>query len=127
MVKYIGSFPLGLPTIDPAFWHNGWQIIWHRLPSPGQSLIACSQDRPDLLQDLLEEFNNLFAEPQGLPPQRTWDHRITLQPDTLPIVARPYCYTYAQKYEPEKQCIEMLLKGVYSSEFLSILRACSVG
>ncbi|KAB5538897.1 hypothetical protein DKX38_016430 [Salix brachista] len=57
---------------------------------------------------LLSEFEVVFQEPKGLPPVRTFDHRINLEPGTHPVVVRPYRYPHAQKDEIERQCIEML-------------------
>ncbi|KAB5541338.1 hypothetical protein DKX38_014312 [Salix brachista] len=60
---------------------------------------------------LLSEFEVVFQEPKGLPPVRTFDHRINLEPGTHPVVVRPYRYPHAQKDEIERQCIEMLERG----------------
>ncbi|OMO79377.1 reverse transcriptase [Corchorus capsularis] len=40
---------------------------------------------PEALQALLTQFQDLFAEPQGLPPFRMQSHHIHLQPGTKPI------------------------------------------
>ncbi|WVZ97263.1 LOW QUALITY PROTEIN: hypothetical protein U9M48_042812 [Paspalum notatum var. saurae] len=37
-------------------------------------------------------FNDLFAEPQGLPPARPCDHRIHLRPRMVLVAVRPYRY-----------------------------------
>ena len=56
----------------------------------------------DLLERLLQEFSDLFAEPMGLPPQRHLDHRIHLTPDTAPVAVRPYRYPQLLKDEIER-------------------------
>lgn len=94
-----------------SFWHHERQITWHGIPSSRHTLMTLQPATTDLMQDLLEEFNILFTEPQCLPPQRSLDHRIHLQPGTPPIAVRPYRYAHAQKDELENQCKDMLQKG----------------
>ena len=53
------------------------------------------------MERLLQSFEDLFAEPQGLPPVRSCDHRIHLQPNTAPVAVRPYRYPQLQKEELE--------------------------
>ncbi|WVZ84030.1 hypothetical protein U9M48_031110 [Paspalum notatum var. saurae] len=48
--------------------------------------LACALATNDLLGDLLIEFGAIFAEPQGLPPQRDCDHRIHLLLGTTLII-----------------------------------------
>ena len=69
---------------------------------------------PDIKQ-LLEEFEDLFQEPNHLPPTREIDHRIILKEGTEPINVRPYRYAYFQKAEIEKQVHDMLKLGLIKS------------
>lgn len=48
----------------------------------------------------------------GLPPAREHWHQIRLLQGTEPVVVRPYRYPHAQKDEIEKQCNEMIAKGI---------------
>ncbi|KAF5481507.1 hypothetical protein F2P56_002149 [Juglans regia] len=64
------------------------------------------------ISDLLEEFEGVFSEPQGLPPPRSHDHHIVLKEGTQPISSRPYRYPYYQKTEIEKIVTELLQSGV---------------
>ena len=64
------------------------------------------------MERLLQSFEDLFAEPQGLPPVRSCDHRIHLQPNTAPVAVRPYRYPQLQKEELESQCAAMLSQGI---------------
>ena len=49
---------------------------------------------PDLAH-LLSSFSNVFTNPTELPPKRSYDHKITLQPDAKPISVQPYRYPYS--------------------------------
>ncbi len=60
------------------------------------------------LSRLLDQYPDVFEEPKGLPPQRREDHRIPLQPGTMPVNLRPYRHSHEQKSEVERQVKEML-------------------
>jgi len=45
------------------------------------------------VQQLLTEFDHLFATPTQLPPQRATDHQIPLVPGAQPVKVRPYHYS----------------------------------
>ena len=61
---------------------------------------------------LLAEFYDVFAEPKQLPPYRTVDHKIWLQPGSLPVNVRPYRYPYFQKDIMEQLVNEMRTAGI---------------
>lgn len=63
-------------------------------------------------QALIQEFEELFATPTSLPPQREIEHRIALKEGTDPVNVRPYRYAYFQKEEIEKQVSDMLGSGI---------------
>ena len=65
-----------------------------------------------LLDELLATFSDVFAEPTGLPPPRTRDHSIVLQPGAPPVVVRPYRYQAAHKDKLEQQCAAMIAQGI---------------
>lgn len=46
-----------------------------------------------LVQSVLDEFADLFAEPSELPPRRVCDHRIPLIPGAQPVAIRSYRYS----------------------------------
>ena len=54
----------------------------------------------------------LFEEVLGLPPQRSYDHQITLIPGTEPVNLRPYRHPWEQKNIIEKMVEEMLDSGI---------------
>jgi hypothetical protein len=66
----------------------------------------------DLMGMLLDDFEDVFATPTGLPPPRRFNHRIHLLPRTASVVARPYHYPQVVKDELERQCQEMLQQGI---------------
>ncbi|XP_019171199.1 PREDICTED: uncharacterized protein LOC109166765 [Ipomoea nil] len=61
---------------------------------------------------LLQEFQDVFAEPTDLPPPRVLDHSIPLVPGAKPVNMGPYRYSYDQKNAIEKMVNEMLEAGV---------------
>lgn len=77
---------------------------------------------PGAVAELLKEYDHLFAEPRGLPPQRAFDHTIPLLPGAKPVNIIPYRYSPAQKDEVERQVADMLAQGIIvpsSSPFAS--------
>jgi hypothetical protein len=67
---------------------------------------------PEAVQKLLADNVSIFDEPEGLQPQRPFDHTIPLIPGAMPVNVRPYRYTPSQKDEIENQVQEMLAKGI---------------
>jgi hypothetical protein len=54
---------------------------------------VCSSAVPLLpaeIQLLIDQFSELFQEPDGLPPSRACDHEIPLIPGARPVSVRPY-------------------------------------
>jgi len=92
--------------------------MWHCLGSPRQAdqtqhrLHAVRATNANLLDRLLDSFEDVFATPTGLPPRRDCDHRIHLPPGATPIAVRPYRYPQLQKDELEAQCNAMLEQGI---------------
>ncbi|KFK33220.1 hypothetical protein AALP_AA6G346300 [Arabis alpina] len=60
----------------------------------------------------LEEFQDVFTEPQGFPPSRGREHTISLEPGSKPVSVRPFRYPHVQKEEIEKQVASMLGAGI---------------
>lgn len=69
-------------------------------------------DLPVELSHILEEFPQVFAEPQGLPHSRGREHAIVLEPGTKPISIRPFRFPHVQKEETERQVTAMLAAGI---------------
>lgn len=53
-----------------------------------------SNEVPDEISGLLEEFDEVFKEPSSLPPMRSHDHSISLKPKAEPVNIRPYRYPH---------------------------------
>ncbi|KAF5481387.1 hypothetical protein F2P56_002043, partial [Juglans regia] len=90
---------------------------------------ATKAEVPRDLQELLDQFSEVFQEPKGLPPTRSHDHSIPLVSNAKPISQRPYRYPYFQKDEIERIVEELLSSGVirpshspYSSPVLLLVR-----
>lgn len=69
-------------------------------------------DVPSDLAQLLDEFEEVFEEPSGLPPSRSCDHTIPLIEGASPVSVRPYRYPPAIKDEIERQVHKMLREGI---------------
>ncbi|XP_026398639.1 uncharacterized protein LOC113294465 [Papaver somniferum] len=67
---------------------------------------------PPPLLPLLNEFQDIFAEPTSLPPHRALYHSIPLKPDSQPPNLRPYRCPYIQKGVVEQIVKEMLSAGI---------------
>ncbi|XP_060962287.1 uncharacterized protein LOC133032379 [Cannabis sativa] len=70
-------------------------------------LAALEAHFPPQGRGLLSQFAAVFATPNQLPPFRSVDHRIFLQPGSTPVNVRPYRYPYFQKDVIEKLVQEM--------------------
>ncbi|XP_066324466.1 uncharacterized protein [Miscanthus floridulus] len=64
------------------------------------------------VEQLIQQFDDIFQTPTALPPPRPFDHRIPLIPGAQPVNVRAYRYSPAQKDEIEKQLVEMLQNGI---------------
>ena len=77
-----------LATLGPVLWDFGartmmfqWQgqsICWQGVPGPEAPVVHTTTATTTLLAELLASFDDIFAEPHGLPPIRSRDHSITL-------------------------------------------------
>ena len=111
-LKTLGPILWDFTTQWMSFWHSDHRVEWSGLGSLGRPAHLHACEGKELLDSLLTTFTNVFADPQGLPPQRAHDHHIHLIPGTPPVAVRPYRYPTIQKDELERQCSEMLARGL---------------
>ena len=67
-----------------------------------------SDSVPHYLTELLQQFQDIFQSPKGLPPRRDCDHQIPLIPGAKPPNIRPYRMSHDQKNSVEQIIQEML-------------------
>jgi hypothetical protein len=64
------------------------------------------------IQEILQQYADIFEDSQGLPPPRDCDHVIPLVEGATPFNIKPYRYPPLLKDEIEKQNSDMLQQGV---------------
>jgi hypothetical protein len=115
---------------------NGEQLhlhgLHHSLPAyslvelhyiEGQLSVLQQNQLPPQIQQLLDDFSDLFEEPHSLPPNRSCDRAIPLIQGAQPINIRPYRFSPTMKDEVERQVQVMLTQGLiqHSSSMFSSL------
>lgn len=73
---------------------------------------SVSNELNTVVQELINEFEDIFSIPSGLPPHRDHEHSIVLKEGEGTISVRPYRYPQVQKDEIEKLVGEMLEAGI---------------
>ncbi|WVZ68005.1 hypothetical protein U9M48_017002 [Paspalum notatum var. saurae] len=92
-LKTLGPILWDFAAMRMSFTRDGRRIHWDSLgphddPQPGPTMYAATAtgEQP-LLDALLQHFEDVFQEPQGLPLAHPYDHRIHLLPGTAPVAA----------------------------------------
>lgn len=117
-LRTLGPILWDLDDLCMAFWHHGKRVFWKGIGStrwdipPTGGVLSLQLSESEVLEGLLTSFEDVFADPTGLPPSRSCDHRIHLKPQTEPMAVRPYRYPQLQKDELEAQCTAMLAQGI---------------
>ena len=65
-----------------------------------------------VIQQLLQQYQDVFQEPQHLPPHRFYDHHNPLLPGSAPVNSKPYKYSPHHKDEIERQVKQLLTAGL---------------
>ena len=95
---------------------NGNRLVkWKRRQAYGITVQLCSIEEdqraqekiPEEMKRVLDQFSEVFAEPQRLPPNRSHDHGIPLK-GAKPFQIKPYRCPYVQKSEIENLFREIL-------------------
>jgi hypothetical protein len=100
-----------LPVDRLGKWWAG-NDIWAMAIVDVSSDTATSDTVPAEIQQVLDEYEDVFHTPQGLPPEREYDHSIPVFPNAIPISSRPYRYSPLHKDEIERQVRELLHAGL---------------
>lgn len=74
--------------------------------------IEAQKDTHSVVNELLEEFSNVFHKPKGLPPKKRHDHKIPLKDKDSTVSSKPYRMPQNQKTEIERQVKEILKDGI---------------
>ena len=116
-LRTLGPILWDFDALTMTFWRLGRRIRWDGIggaapTTPLQLAATTATAEHPLLESLLQQHADIFTEPQGLPPARTYDHRIHLLPGSAPVAVRPYRYPQLQKDELERQCALMLAAGI---------------
>ncbi len=103
-----------LKLISAGQWYQEWQkgecCIVSQCQASEEQEIA-SQLNPKI-QAVLDQYATVFENRTELPPQRSVDHRIPLQPGATPVNLRPYRHSHEQKGEIERQVKEMMESSI---------------
>jgi hypothetical protein len=116
-LRTLGPILWDFDDLCMAFTRNGHRVFWRGIGSTRHDVQSTRRlntihKEHALLDTLLHSFEDVFATPEGLPPERACDHRIHLLPNTAPVAVRPYRYPQLQKDELEAQCAAMLQQGI---------------
>ena len=90
---------------------DGASTLFHIRLEPHSSSSGEITPIPKEIEDLLDQYSQLFQPLVDLPPSRTTDHAINIIPNATLMNVRPYRYPHFQKKEIEDQISSMLDKG----------------
>ncbi|XP_009786104.1 uncharacterized protein [Nicotiana sylvestris] len=82
----------------------------------GKIVVKVEEQDPigEAIEEVLQQYSDVFAKLKTLPPVRTLDHTIPLKPRAMPVSLRLYRYNYSQKEELERQGLnDITIKDKY--------------
>ena len=85
-LRTLGPILWDFKDLCMSFMRGARRILWKGIGSPRNDIREPSARAADAMPDqplldrLLEQFDEVFTEPRGLPPLRPYDHRIHLLP-----------------------------------------------
>ncbi|OIW01863.1 hypothetical protein TanjilG_07158 [Lupinus angustifolius] len=88
------------------------QATMHTLAVPEPDTNNPITDLHPDIQTLLQDFDNVFTNPTGLPPPRPHDYKIILLPNQPPANVKPYRYPHSQKEAMATLLVDMLQQGI---------------
>lgn len=95
-----------------------------QVDSSEEGAISSGSDEVRQLQQVLQDYEDIFQPPVGLPPQRDIEHIIELKDGTQPFSIRPYRNSFEQKNEIEKLVTKTLESGIGQVVHLLLLLFC---
>lgn len=94
---------------------GGFWVECNQLESQGTAKTSVEErfnNLPREIRETVNQFEKVFQQPQGLPPQRGHEHTIVLKQGSNPVSVHPYRYPQNQKDEIERLIREMLATGL---------------
>jgi hypothetical protein len=83
-------------------------MLWYAADEKDQDVTNKNTPVSNPVNKLLQQFQDIFEAPTGLPPQRAGDHQIPLLPGAKPPNIRPYRMSHSPKDTVEQIIQEML-------------------
>jgi hypothetical protein len=111
-LRTLGPILWDITHAHMSCWCDDHQVVWHGVPLPRTVPLAHVLMTPDLMDTLLQEFDDVFSVPTRLPPPRRLNHRIHLVPGTASVAVWSYRYLQFVRDELERQCRDMLQQGI---------------
>jgi hypothetical protein len=108
----LGDIVWNLAAGTMAFKQAGRDVCWRGVATPSPPRLHTAETTEPLLDEVLDSFSDVFAEPTGLPLERGHNHHIVLKPGAGPVVVLPYTYPTTHKDELERQCSAMIKQGI---------------
>ncbi|KAI9162275.1 hypothetical protein LWI28_025676 [Acer negundo] len=133
-----GPIQWNFETLEMTFWKDAYEVTLHGISNShnkvsdtmpfnkitkkqlgivlqlikGEEVLSRKDSIHFPVQQLLDDYNEILTKPEGLPPPRSQDYNIPMQPGCGPVATSLYRYPHFQKHKIEKQVREMLEVGI---------------